>query len=316
MDIKTSDLLDFYYDELYNELTSLESERKRILKQLYVVAAVVAGVAAAYFFATKGDPVEKILTLLPIGFAIVALSARWFGHSYRNRFKRDVFRRLVTHIDPSLTYDPDGKVHEGLFVASGLFETDYDRYEGKDYIRGKIGKTPIEFSNLKVEKRSRDARGREHRETIFNGTFIVTEFHKHFTRSLMVLPDVAERYMGVLGGWFQNIGSKNLVRMDSPEFENYFKVYCDDPVEAHYLLTPNLMEKIVALRKEAGSDLYFSFRYDKLFIAIANGGKWFEPTLFRSLLRLDVFKSYIDNLDLILSIVEELNLNRRIWSKA
>jgi len=37
MSLKTSDLLDFYYDELYPKLKELDSERKSVLKK--VVAA-------------------------------------------------------------------------------------------------------------------------------------------------------------------------------------------------------------------------------------------------------------------------------------
>jgi hypothetical protein len=119
----------------------------------------------------------------------------------------------------------------------------------------------------------------------------------------------------VVGSWLQDVASDKLVRMDSPAFEKEFKVLADDPVEAHYLLTPNIMEKLVQLKRKAGAPVYLSFKYDKLFIAIANGGQWFEPSLFKSLLSLDIFKSYIENLNLVLGIVEDLNLNRRIWSK-
>jgi hypothetical protein len=166
-----------------------------------------------------------------------------------------------------------------------------------------------------VEKETTDSKGRKHRTTIFAGTFIVTEFHKHFRKTVKVYPDIAEKYLGVVGSWLQDVAGDKLVRMDSPAFEKEFKVLADDPVEAHYLLTPNIMEKLVQLKRKAGAPVYLSFKYDKLFIAIANGGQWFEPSLFKSLLSLDIFKAYIENLNLVLGIVEDLNLNRRIWSK-
>ncbi|WP_353661577.1 DUF3137 domain-containing protein [Hydrogenimonas sp. SS33] len=311
MGARTSDLIDFYYDELHGELEGLEAERKRLLRNLSIVALITAAAFVAYVIYADGDILyDRVYTVLFVALPVVFVAREWMSRSYRKRFKQEVFGRIVARVDPSLSYEPEGKVPEALFVASGLFGTRYDTYRGSDLIRGKIGETPIRFSNLKVKKRKGDDD-----ETIFAGTFIVTEFHKHFTHPLAVMPDVAERYLGVIGSWMQNAGARNLVRLDSPRFEKYFKVYSDDAVEAHYLLTPNLMEKIVELRERAGADLYLSFRYDKLFIAIANGGRWFEPSLFRSLLRLDIVKGYIENLQLLLGIVEELNLNRRIWSK-
>ena len=315
MSIKASDLLDFYYSELYPKLQELEVERKRVLKKV-VAASVVIGIAAlallSLFHGSGGDGAIEISIA---AFAATAFAANWFMTGYRREFKKRIFKELVAKIDPSLLYNPAGTIPRTLFTMSGLFDTDIDYYEGNDLIKGKIGATPIEFSDLKVEKEVRDSKGRKHRSTVFAGTFIVTEFHKRFHKPLLVYPDVAEKYFGLVGSWFQGAVSGKLVRMDSPAFEREFKVYSEDPVEAHYLLTPVIMEKLVALRKKADAPVYLSFRFDRLFIAIENGGNWFEPTLFKSLLSIDVFKSYIENLNLILSIVEELNLNRRIWSK-
>jgi len=248
-------------------------------------------------------------------FGATIFAANWLMTDYRRKFKKRIFKELVAKIDPALLYNPSGTIPRPIFTMSGLFDTDIDYYEGNDLIKGKIGATPIEFSDLKVEKEVRDSKGRKYRSTIFAGTFIVTEFHKRFHNPVLVYPDAAEKYFGLVGSWFQGAVNGKLVRMDSPAFEREFKVYSEDPVEAHYLLTPVIMEKLVALRKKADAPVYLSFRLDRLFIAIQNGGNWFEPTLFKSLLSIDVFKSYIENLNLILSIVEEFNLNRRIWSK-
>ncbi len=315
MNFRASDLLDFYYEDLYPSLQELEAERKKVLKRIVLVCTILgagAGILAFYSYRSTGN----IDLDFPVGaFLLGGMVTAWIVRDYRRRFKRKIFRKLVLRIDPSLTYRPEGAIDSVLFDLSGLFPTDYNRYEGNDYVEGKIGKTPIRFSDLKVEKETRDSRGRRQTTTIFAGTFVVTEFHKHFHKEVKVFPDVAEKYLGVLGSWLQGVTAKNLVRLDSPAFEKEFKVYAEDPVEAHYLLTPNIMEKLVALRRNADAPVYVSFRLDKLFIAIANGGKWFEPTIFRSLLRLEVFKSYVNNLGLLLGIVEDLNLNRRIWSK-
>ena len=313
--LRTSDLLDFYYDELYPSLLQLEKERKSVLKRIVTAFVVLVSGAGSIEYFQYRNAGSFDLDLLVGAFAGGGLIAAWIARDYRKRFKREIFRRLVLRIDPSLTYRPDGAIDRTLFDLSALFPTDYDRYEGNDYIEGTIGKTPIRFSDLKVQKETRDSKGRRHTTTVFAGTFVVTEFHKHFHNEVKIYPDLAEKYLGVFGSWLQEMMTAHLVRLDSPAFEKEFKVYAQDPVEAHYLLTPNIMEKLVKLRRNANAPVYLSFRLDKLFVAIENGGEWFEPTIFRSLLRLEVFKSYVGNLELLLGIVEELNLNRRIWSK-
>ncbi len=315
MALKRSDLLDFYYRELYPQLQELEEERKRVARQVLFAGTVIAVTALWLIAVIEQNSFDAAVQVVGIAVALWTLLYGWLTTGYRRRFKRDIFRRLVARIDPSLIYSHTGMIPRTLFRLSGLFDDSIDHYSGNDLIKGKIGETPLEFSDLRVEKETTDSKGRKHRITIFAGTFIVTEFHKHFHKTVKVYPDVAEKYLGVVGGWFQDMANATLVRMDSPAFEKEFKVLADDPVEAHYLLTPNIMEKLVQLRKRVGAPVYLSFKLDKLFVAIENGGEWFEPSLFRSLLSLDVFKGYIENLNQILSIVEELNLNRRIWSK-
>ncbi len=315
MNLKASDLLDFYYDELYPKLQELEIERKSVLKKVITASVAIGIVALVLLSLFHGSGGDGTIEISIVAFAAMAFTANWFMTDYRRKFKKRIFKELIARIDPALLYNPSGTIPRQIFTLSGLFNTDIDYYEGNDLIKGKIGATPIEFSDIKVQKEVRDSKGRKRRNTIFAGTFIVTEFHKQFHKPVLVYPDVAEKYFGVVGSWFQGAVNGKLVRMDSPAFEKEFKVYSDDPVEAHYLLTPVIMEKLVALRKKADAPVYLSFRLNKLFIAIENGGNWFEPTLFKSLLSIDVFKSYIENLNLILSIVEELNLNRRIWSK-
>ena len=315
MNIKTSDLLDFYYEELYPQLKELEEERKKVARRV-VWAVVAIGAAALYLVRyTYETGADVTIQIAAVALGAGALAVGWIVAGYRRKFKYSIFRQLVARIDPTLLYSPTGMIPRTLFELSALFGKDIDRYEGHDLIKGKIGETPIEFSHLKVERERRDSKGRSHRDTLFSGTFIVTDFHKNFKHTVQVYPDVAEKYFGVVGGWLQGMANGRLVRMDSPSFEKEFKVVADDPVEAHYLLTPNIMEKLVLLKKRANAPVYLSFKLNKLFIAIANDGNWFEPTIFKSLLRIDVFRGYIENLNLVLGIVNELNLNRRIWSK-
>ncbi len=315
MQPKASELLDFYYGELHRDLLELEAERKRVAKMVVVVISLIAAAALGLIFTTGGPKGDFAAIIAAFALASAAFSYRWFTAGYRRGYKNRIFSRLVERIDPTLLYSPAGMVSRTFFNLSGLFQSDIDYYDGGDLIKGKIGRTPIEFSRLKVEKESTDARGKRRRSLIFHGTFIVTEFHKHFKKEVLIYPDIAEKYLGVFGGWLQGISGKKPVRMDSPEFEKEFKVYADDPVEAHYLLTPSVMERLTALKRRADAPLYISFRLDKLFIAIADEDGRFEPPLFRSLLGIEIFKAYIENFNLILSIVEELNLNRRIWSK-
>jgi Protein of unknown function (DUF3137). len=103
--------------------------------------------------------------------------------------------------------------------------------------------------------------------------------------------------------------------MDDPAFEKEFVVYASDQIEARYILSHTLMEKILQLRNKSGHNVYLSFKENRLYIAIYYGKDLFEPTLFSSLLDYKVAMEYIKTLSMTLGLVEELKLNQKLWSK-
>jgi len=152
---------------------------------------------------------------------------------------------------------------------------------------------------------------------IFRGLFIIADFNKNFKTRTVVLPDTAEKMFGKFGQSLQSISSGRgaLIRLEDPVFEKEFVVYGDDQVEARYILTPALMQRIVNFKRKWNTTVYLSFRDSKVYIAIR---------MFKNLFELRLLKpatdySYIENnlrfLTLLTEIVEDLNLNTRIWTK-
>ena len=65
--------------------------------------------------------------------------------------------------------------------------------------------------------------------------------------------------------------------MENPEFEKAFVVRGTDAVEARYILTPDMQERLLALRGRLGADVRFAFRESHVFMGIPNDEDWFEP---------------------------------------
>lgn len=68
-------------------------------------------------------------------------------------------------------------------------------------------------------------------------------------------------------------------------------------------------------KKKTGKKISLSFVGSKIFIAIPYAENLFEPRLFRTIMDFEPIKKYFDDLQLALGVVEDLNLNTRIWSK-
>ena len=316
-----SELTDFYYKNLYPTLQELEVQRKALLSRLYKVAGVVALLAStiAFFLFKNNVPVDAFMFL---GFALVVVGGilyKYLIKDYTSAFKEGVIRPLIGAIDTNLNYSPLLSIPNHHFSNSKLFSTKPDRMSGNDLVRGTIDGVKIEFSDFHAEKRHTNSKGQTSWSTLFQGLFIVSEFPKHFKGTTVVLPDTAESTFGeYIGSFLQsnNFSRGELIKMDNPVFEKEFVVYGDDQIESRYILTPALMELLLAFKKRTKEKMFISFTSNRLYLAIAYNKDLFEPSVFHSLLKYKIAMEYISTLHLAIGIVEELKLNQKLWSKS
>jgi hypothetical protein len=155
-------------------------------------------------------------------------------------------------------------------------------------------------------------------ETIFRGIFFVADFNKEFKGRTLVLPDTAERLFGrMIGNFLQSHNKERppLVKLEDPEFEKLFVVYGDDQIQARYILSPSLMERMVSFRRKTGKKAFFSFVENKIMMAVPYDRDLFEPRLLRSVMDPSEMEDHFENLEHIIGTVEDLSLNTRIWGK-
>jgi hypothetical protein len=313
------DLRQFHNTVLSTDLNALEIRRRAIARNLLYVAAAVAGIAAIvlFFMVQSGIPLfPGIMFPAIIGGALFAFIAHLGSKGYVTEFKDTIIRKIVKFLDENLDYYPHRCIPRSTFMASQIFKTKPNRYKGDDYVCGKAGDTQIEFSELNAEYESGSGKNKS-RRTVFKGLFFIGDFNKHFTCQTIVLPDTAENLFGSFGKLFQswNVLRGQLIKLEDPEFERCFVVYGNDQIQARYILSTSLMERIVNFKKKTGQRIYLSFVGSRVFVAISFTRNLFEPKLFQTLLDFGLIQEYFEDLQLAIGIVEDLNLNTRIWSK-
>jgi hypothetical protein len=236
---------------------------------------------------------------------------------YKEEFKDKVFHRIIQAVNPNLGYNKSQFISEAKFFESKIFTERADRYSGEDHISGMVDKTEIEFSELHTQEKRTGNKGRTYYVTIFKGLFMIADFHKNFQGHTLVLPDTAEKLFGFLGKKFQswNFTREQVVHMENAEFEKEFVVYSNDQVEARYILSTSMIQRILDLKKKYNTKVYLSFINSKVFVALYNDQNLFEPKFKESITNSDYIRTFYSELCDCLSIVDDLNLNTRIWSK-
>ncbi len=148
---------------------------------------------------------------------------------------------------------------------------------------------------------------------VFKGLFFVAEFNKDLNESTFVVPE--KEFANLLGKEKTSAAHYGeLVKLENPEFEKIFSVYGSSQQEARYVLTPTMMEAIVNVYKTCNLKMRFSFTGSKVYCAIPMKKDMFEPTVKRGVKYSNIEEFYMI-LNLIETIITEMNLNTRIWTK-
>lgn len=256
-----------------------------------------------------------------------------------NSFKLKIFKPIVEFINPNFQFILHGHITADEFLETGFFREYHYDIRGNDQIIGNHKGVPFQLSDLDVERTKNFSKEKDGPAQVFYGQVFIAKFNKTFNSELYLVPKikksiktqakglVADALVGAAGrkltykgedikSYFNySLGEK--VVLEDPEFMELFEVYCDNQVEARYILSASIMDKLKKIRSTADQELYISFKNDRISFLNNSGRDNFEPGYFKSLgannnqLLLGYYNELCDQL----SIIEELKLNINIWNK-
>jgi len=307
----------FYQTELLPELQELEGERKEIKNTLIYPTLGLGIFAVILIFMLPNLGIQSLVLTGITGMGVWVWFKTKASREYRAKFKSDIIGKILRYINPEFRYSPYGSIDRNEFVSTGIFNRTPDRYAGEDLISGKSDQTIFSFSEVTAQYYVRDHKNRQTLQNLFKGILFKADFNKDFSSRTVILPDVSEKYLGSIGKTLQklNFTRSGLVEMESPDFEKEFIVYADDSQEARYILSPSFMEKLLICKERLGMDISLSFYKSNIYIAMPMSQDFLEPGLFKTIIDPAKTEEYYRDMQMVIDIIEELNLNTRIWSK-
>ncbi len=311
--------------QLDEDRGALKESRKRAVKFLLGgVVSLIAGIIL-FIFLKESDNGGWTIGVMVISVIYIFGVLSYFYSKWQAlklKIKQLVLSRVVQSIHPSMTFDAQGYISYNDFRATGLFRSP-DRYSGEDLIEGMHGDTRFRISEVHAEERrtTRDSNGntRTTYHTIFKGLVMIADFNKHIHGSTFVLPDHIEKFgiSWLTKGLQKWSGRGKLVYLENIEFEKEFVVYSTDQVEARYILTPTMMESILALRSRFDAPVNLSFTDNHVAICISSNSDFLEPDIYddKPLLESEWIENLVGEIHGALGIIDQLDLNTRIWTK-
>ena len=249
------------------------------------------------------DKIYFYLHLLMWAFVIVVLYAI-FGRGYDEeayqKYKK-VYKKYVVYDALNCIFD-DVKLYDEGFQEKdieevGIINTGTD-FESEDCFKGKYKKISFEVCDVKTWHYEEDDEG--HRDTVvdFEGQYYIFEFNKKFNGNIKVVPN----------GEIINDNSFEVVKLEDVKFNKLFNVYTDNQHLAYYVLTPALMEKIIALEEKLYG-LSFAFINSKIHIACNDVRNLFEFDPYEKINKNKETKEIKNEVSVVTQMIDALDLD-------
>lgn len=312
-----------FYEEIYPTLEKIEQERLSSLTKGNIIITVgviiVVFIVIPWFIAMRdaGEFSSFFMLIIMIVFSSGISLYRRQQFSVKRIYKHEVISKIVEAVDNNFVYLYDRGVGEKYFNESLLFSKP-DRYSGEDYISGRLGETDFQLSEIHAEYESisGDDESDPSYRTIFKGFFMVADFHQGFQGHTIVVPYNKARF---IWGRIQQAAKSQgmeIAKMEDVDFEGKFGVFTTDQAEARNILSMSMIENIVKLKEKFDSKIYITFLNSCIYIAIEWELNIFEPNLKKTLLDENTIHDLLDEIWMCLEIIEDLDLNKEIWTKA
>lgn len=306
--IKTVEEITSYYSKnLKHSLLKLEMQRQETKQKVNKLVAIEAFVLLIiYAIWMPQIDLGALFLFLFLLVAAYAFTKRLLSKSYVKNFKQNIITPLIHFIDKNLVYREEKFVNKESFIASKIETDKIVDYRGNDFVYGNIDGVNIKFSELSINTQEKND---DDSKLSFWGLFIVAEFPKHF-KAHTIIHSSKGRVLQAL----KPDSNYKTIKMDSPAFNEKFVVYSTDEIEARYILSPALMEKIELYNDKMRYATSLSFVDGNIYIS-NQCGDILEPSLQKSLLDFQIARSYALSLHFAISVVETLRLDLKLWSK-
>ena len=265
--------------------------------------------------------------------------------------EKQIIRAVIGKIAPTFKFDEHKQINPKVIAESELISTHQLRFKkatkvnsvynlSRGILSGKVSNTSITMGAVKTLNHSGNSYfmyvpGLNYLYIIYNyirpwfskkhtleqvgsqflGMFAIVEFNKNFNGTTIILPDQFEKRIGYLAKTIQslNISGNQLVNLEDTEFENEFVVYSSDQVEARYVMSTSLMQRITRLKKKIGKPIMLSFKNNKLYFAVYHPYGFLRLNESKNLITSNALELLYEDIVNAIGIVEDLNLNTKIW---
>lgn len=247
---------------------------------------------------------EKMISIIVTVLVSIAFGAVYYDYYKRSSEKYDeVVKKVINDYDSDLEYRPNSGFTKSEYYTC-LFPEMCDRFSSEDMIVN--SKTGFCYSDILVESEHEDDDGNTHYVTEFQGSLARVNLKNMNCR--IFLGSTRKNFI------FGN-EKYHSIKFENDEFNKLFRACSDNELLAYKLLTPDIMEEFVTIKKDTYGDIDIRIIYDKLYIRFLSGDA-FDSTMFnkeaekRNLLQsIAVLEEVMKTMDKVKNIIDKKNMD-------
>lgn len=259
-----------------------------IIKILFAFILFVVSIAFMLYITITSDGILFMIGFVGIiiSFIIVIVT----NNNYKLGFKNKVIKDIIKKYNSSFEYYPDqGFSREEYDLCK--FREKCDNYNSNDLVVNQS--TGFKYANLLIKSEFDDSENR----TITKETF----------KGAIARIDIKDCQCDIyLGSVKKNVFSKEdyqAIKLENDDFNSLFAPCTNNELQARKLLTPDIIEYFIDIKKNTFGDIDIRIIHDKLYVRFSSVDVFIPNLLFKK----REVKSIVSSITILEEIVKILN---------
>lgn len=292
-------------------IEQIEKQRQLVVWKLFVMIMLLILIILLAYKINEGTISDAEATIIAFVMIIVYIINCIDRYKFEELYKNNIVEACLKNKFTDVSYKPFSGLSKSKIASVGMVNTG-DRVCANDYVKAKYKDVNFECSDIDVQKRYTDSDGNTSYTSIFKGQWYIFEFNKQFKSKVGVYEKCFESC--IRENFIYTDGLKK-VELEDVEFHKDFRVYAKKEVEAFYILTPQIIERIKKLNEEIAGKFFFCFCNNKLHVGLCNNKDLYEHSIFSKINLEKENKKILGELMTIINFVDTLKLDNNLFKR-
>lgn len=294
MEEKFNEFYENYKDKLDDIYLKFNQSKSKIEKRFVIamIAFLVIFILASYRLKLLVDS-SSLFIILGCIVIVVSVFIGIFLRLRREMYKlnKNIIEDIVRYIssDETSIYEPDKRISINNIKEMELFNLENLKYNGKNAIVTNYNNNYMNFADMEIyyykdklkEETYYDSKGNPYtkktiekiKKTLFSGCYISATLNKNIAEHIYLIPNNFSDLIinGAIKDYITYSGEE--IELENLEFSKKYKVYSDDEIQARYILSLSLMEKINNIDDIFEGKKYIVFKEGRRFVICLEGFK-------------------------------------------